>query len=206
MVDTLSAEDDPKAKQDPRERDARQIVKRIIELTSAAEEEISSEETNSGKEISTGEIASGKEIGRSGRGPAPAAQFEYRDIALLFRAMTNVRVYEAEFRRAGIPFQTVLGKGFYEREEITDLIQLCRFLDNRTDELALAAVLRSPLCGISDNTLLALRLGPRVGETPTGSAPQPRRHARPLLRALRIQSEIDFIEDDEREALKKGYE
>jgi ATP-dependent helicase/nuclease subunit A len=83
---------------------------------------------------------------------------------------------------------------------------LCRFLDNRTDELALAAVLRSPLCGISDNTLLALRLGPRVGETPHGSAPQPRRHPRPLFRALRTQSEIDFIDDDEREALNKAYE
>ncbi|HKO44104.1 MAG TPA: UvrD-helicase domain-containing protein [Pyrinomonadaceae bacterium] len=185
MVDTLSAEDDPKAKQDPRERDARQIVKRIIELTSQA---------------------SGEQIRRSGRGPAGSAAFEYRDIALLFRAMTNVPVYEAEFRRAGIPFQTVLGKGFYEREEITDLIQLCRFLDNRTDELALAAVLRSPLCGISDNTLLALRLGPRVGETLPDSAPQPRRHARPLFRALRTQDEIDFIDDDERNALKKAYE
>ena len=59
--------------------------------------------------------------------------------------MTNVGVYESAFRRANIPYQTVLGRGFYEREEITDLIQLLRFLDNKTDELALAAVLRSPL-------------------------------------------------------------
>src|SRR5688500_5639711 len=108
MVDTLSAEDDPKSKQDPRERDARQIVKRIIELTSHS---------------------SGDEIRRLGRGPAPAAYFEYRDIALLFRAMTNVPVYEAEFRRAGIPFQTVLGKGFYERDEVTDLIHYYLFND-----------------------------------------------------------------------------
>ena len=55
--------------------------------------------------------------------------------------MTNVQVYESAFRRANIPYQTVLGRGFYEREEITDLIQLLRFLDNKTDELALAAVL-----------------------------------------------------------------
>ena len=54
------------------------------------------------------------------------------------------------------------GRGFYEREEITDLIQLLRFLDNKTDELALAAVLRSPLCGISDNALLALRCAPSL--------------------------------------------
>src|SRR5688500_20236719 len=102
--------------------------------------------------------------------------------------------------------QRGLGFGSDDLEDITVMIHLCRFLVNRTDELALAAVLRSPLCGISDNTLLALRLGPRVGETPIGMAPQPRRHARPLFRALRTQSEIDFIDDDEREALKKGYE
>jgi ATP-dependent exoDNAse (exonuclease V) beta subunit len=120
--------------------------------------------------------------------------------------MTDVPVYEAELRRAGIPFQTVLGKGFYEREEITDLIQLCRFLDNRTDELALAAVLRSPLCGISDNTLLALRLGPKVGETVPGQPPQARKHARPLFKAVRGQRDIDFINDDERAALDRAAE
>ncbi len=184
MVDTLSREDDPKWQQNDRERDAKQLVKRIIALTSESSQ---------------------KEL-QSGSRSAPAPSFEYRDIALLFRAMTNVPIYEAEFRRAGIPFQTVLGKGFYEREEITDLIQLCRFLDNRTDELALAAVLRSPLCGISDNTLLALRLGPQVGETSPGEAPQPRRHPRPLFRALRRQNEIDFIANDEREALQKAHE
>ena len=59
---------------------------------------------------------------------------KYSDIALLFRAMTQVQIYESVFRRANIPYQTVLGRGFYEREEITDLIQLLRFLDNKTDE------------------------------------------------------------------------
>ena len=176
MVDRLAGEDDPRISQisnlksqsqTARERDARQLVQRIISLTESG-------------------------------------SFEYRDIALLFRAMTDVPVYEGEFRRAGIPFQTVLGKGFYEREEITDLIQLCRFLDNQTDELALAAVLRSPLCGISDNTLLAMRLGPAIGETVIGDAPKPRKHPRPLFQALRRQSEIDFIDDDEREALKSA--
>src|SRR5687767_15881887 len=66
-------------------------------------------------------------------------ELKYGDIALLFRAMTHVQIYESAFRQANIPYQTVLGRGFYEREEITDLIQLLRFLDNKTDELALAA-------------------------------------------------------------------
>jgi ATP-dependent helicase/nuclease subunit A len=114
---------------------------------------------------------------------------KYGDIALLFRAMTQVSIYESIFRRANIPYQTVLGRGFYEREEITDLIQLLRFLDNKTDEIALAAVLRSPLCGLSDNALLALR-----GVSST----------RPLYTALRNHAEIEFISDEEHELLDRA--
>src|SRR6185369_16315452 len=94
-------------------------------------------------------------------------KLKYGDITLLFRAMTQVQIYESVFRRANIPYQTVLGRGFYEREEITDLIQLLRFLDNKTDEIALAAVLRSPLCGLSDNALLGLRCAPTMDEVET---------------------------------------
>src|SRR5207248_10515006 len=101
----------------------------------------------------------------------------YKDIAILLRAFTGVWTYESALRRAGIPYLTVQGKGFYQREEITDLIQLLRFLDNTTDELALAAVLRSPLGGVSDNGLLALRCAPLVGE----SVESDRLHRRNLL-------------------------
>ncbi|MEK6282617.1 MAG: UvrD-helicase domain-containing protein [Acidobacteriota bacterium] len=195
IVDALSGEDDPKAKQTARERDAKQLVQRIISLTTTTLGGTSA----AAKRLGVGERSETDE--QSAMGEA----FQYRNIALLFRAMTDVPVYEAEFRRAGIPFQTVLGKGFYEREEIVDLIQLCRFLDNRTDELALAAVMRSPLVGISDNTLLALRLGPRVSESKPGEIPQPRRHPRPLFHALRKQRDIDFIDEDERQALERAF-
>ncbi len=209
MIDSLSGEADPKSKLTARERDALQLVQRIISLTASANiSPASSDEFTlvSSEAIKSDQVAF-HESGRGARSPSKTDPgFEYRDIALLFRAMTDVPVYEAEFRRAGIPFQTVLGKGFYEREEITDLIQLCRFLDNRTDELALAAVLRSPLCGISDNTLLALRLGPEVDETVPSEPPQPRKRPRPLWQALRKQADIDFIDDDEREALDRTRE
>jgi ATP-dependent helicase/nuclease subunit A len=220
MIDSLSGEDDPKAKQTGRERDAKQVVQRIISLTAGSAGTgtpttgtagVPPASSNGFTRVPTEAINSDKvafnEGGRDARGPSKTGpSFAYRDIALLFRAMTDVPVYEAEFRRAGIPFQTVLGKGFYEREEITDLIQLCRFLDNRTDELALAAVLRSPLCGISDNTLLALRLGPRIEETAPGESPQSRRRPRPLFQALRKQRDIDFIDEQEREALDRSRE
>ena len=131
---------------------------------------------------------------------------QYSDIALLFRAMTNVQTYESAFRRANIPYQTVLGRGFYEREEITDLIQLLRFLDNKTDELALAAVLRSPLCGVSDNALLALRCAPLLTET---EAADPLRHftqTRQLYYALSRHNEIAFIAEEEHTLLDRAFQ
>ena len=133
-------------------------------------------------------------------GPDSAPQLiQYRDIAILLRAFTGVWTYESALRRAGIPYLTVQGKGFYQREEITDLIQLLRFLDNTTDELALAAILRSPLGGISDNTLFALRCAPWIEEEDEPT----RLHRRNLLRALRRHGQIKFIEADEQLVLDR---
>jgi len=136
-----------------------------------------------------------RDLVNSANDRAPA----YKHIAILLRAFTGVWTYESALRRAGIPYLTVQGKGFYQREEITDLIQLLRFLDNTTDELALAAILRSPLGGISDNTLLALRCAPWVTEE--GEAT--RLHRRNLLRALRRHREIKFIDADEHVGLDR---
>ena len=177
-TEASGAEDDPKAEQTSRELDAEQLAHRIISLTALPSNPKTSEQEVTG--------------------------IKYSDIALLFRAMTHVQTYEAAFRRANIPYQTVLGRGFYEREEITDLIQLLRFLDNKTDELALAAVLRSPLCGISDNALLALRCAPWLTEVDSGD---PLRHftqTRRLFHALRRHREIAFINDEEHELLDRA--
>ena len=135
---------------------------------------------------------------------ASSPQLKYSDIALLFRAMTQVQIYESVFRRASIPYQTVLGRGFYEREEITDLIQLLRFLDNKTDEIALAAVLRSPLCGISDNALLALRCAPWLAELETADPVRGFSATRALYTALRRHEEIAFIGAEEHELLDRA--
>lgn len=128
----------------------------------------------------------------------------FSDIALLFRAMTNIQTYESAFRRANIPYQTVLGRGFYERPEITDLIQLLRFLDNKTDELALAAVLRSPLCGLSDNALLALRCGPTPAEVESGNSLKHFNNPRRLFTAVRFHREIAFIGEEEHALLDRA--
>ena len=136
---------------------------------------------------------------KESRTEARAPRCDYKDIAILLRAFTGVWTYESALRRAGIPYLTVQGKGFYQREEITDLIQLLRFLDNTTDELALAAILRSPLGGISDNALLALRCAPWID----GDKSSTKLHRRNLLRAVRRHREIEFIDEDDQAALDR---
>ncbi len=86
----------------------------------------------------------------------------YRDLALLLGALTDVKTYERALRQAGVPCYVVAGHGFYGRLEIADILALLEFLDNRADDIALAGILRSPLFGLSDETLLRLRLSAAV--------------------------------------------
>lgn len=77
----------------------------------------------------------------------------YGDIAILFRRFSNLKLFERELRRAGIPHYVVKGRGFYRCQEVRDILNFLTFLEYGGDLTALAGVLRSPLCGISDETL-----------------------------------------------------
>lgn len=87
--------------------------------------------------------------------PAPRAA-RLGDVALLFRALTNVEVYEEALRRAGLDYYLVGGGAFYAQQEIRDLLHLLRAVDNPADEVALVGVLRSTMFGLFDETLYAL--------------------------------------------------
>lgn len=90
--------------------------------------------------------------------------FEYRDAAVLFRATTDLPLYESEFKSAGVPYLTSSGRGYYDRPEVQDLISLLHALLNPFDDLNLAAALRSPLFSLSDETLYRLRRFDKNGD------------------------------------------
>lgn len=75
----------------------------------------------------------------------------------LFRASSGFDEYERAFAAAGIPFVTVAGRGFYERPEIRDLLNLLRAFADPSDDAAMAGLLRSPAFGLSDAALYQLR-------------------------------------------------
>jgi ATP-dependent exoDNAse (exonuclease V) beta subunit len=82
---------------------------------------------------------------------------EWDDVALLFRASSGFQYYEDAFERAGIPFVTVAGRGFYDRPEIRDVLNMLRAIADPLDDLAMAGLLRSPAFGLSDEALYLLR-------------------------------------------------
>jgi ATP-dependent helicase/nuclease subunit A len=129
----------------------------------------------------------------------------YGDVALLLRTRSHVKDYERALRRAGVPFYVVAGKGFYDRPETRDVLEVLRFLDNSTDELSLAAALRSPLFGISDETLLALRADRLAVSQATGRRPRSIDQL-PLWKAVVNGRSSVLVAGDQREALSAAVE
>ena len=91
-------------------------------------------------------------IGDPARAPA------WRDFAVLVRTHNLVREFYRHLREAAIPCQVAGGAGFFEAREVRDFMCLLQVLSNPRDEIRLAAVLCSPLVGVSDETLLRLKL------------------------------------------------
>jgi ATP-dependent helicase/nuclease subunit A len=83
------------------------------------------------------------------------------DIAVLFRAMSDAAIYEDIFRRRGVDYYLVGGRAFFAQQEVYDLVNLCTFLNDPADSIALVGVLRSPFFSLSDDTIVAMT---RVGE------------------------------------------
>lgn len=78
------------------------------------------------------------------------------DIALLFRALSDVEYYEAALRRYDLPYYLVGGHAFYSQQEVFDLVNLLRAIVAPADEVSLAGVLRSPFFSLRDETLFWL--------------------------------------------------
>ena len=89
------------------------------------------------------------------------------DIALLAPTGSDLWRYEEALEGRGIPVATQAGKGLYRRQEIQDLIAVTRVLSDRRDTLALGALLRGPLVGLTEEELLDIVWSlPRTEDAP----------------------------------------
>lgn len=82
--------------------------------------------------------------------------FQYKDVAILMRSRTSLKAIESALERSNIPFCVLGGLGFWERQEIIDILSLYRIVFQPDDTLTVFSVLRSPIFGFSDDMLLRL--------------------------------------------------
>ena len=81
------------------------------------------------------------------------------DIALLAPVSTDLWRYERALEEAGLPFASQAGKNLFRRQEAQDFVALVRTLADPRDTLALGALLRGPLVGITEQDLLNITQG-----------------------------------------------
>ncbi len=82
------------------------------------------------------------------------------DIAILFRSRASHREFEEALEARGVPAYVYKGLGFFDADEIKDLVALLRYLADPSSDLRAAAFLRSRFVRISDEGLC--RLAPRL--------------------------------------------
>jgi len=79
-----------------------------------------------------------------------------KDVAILFRKLTDIHDYLEPLRRQGIHYVVEGERHFYAAKEIIDAVNLLRAVENPYDRLALVGVLRSPLGGLTDKQIYEL--------------------------------------------------
>ncbi len=86
-----------------------------------------------------------------------AAGRPYADIAVLAHSVKQLpRDFEEELRRHGIPYVTSGGSGFFDREEVKDVLALLRVTADPMDDGALVRVVQGPLVRAGDAPMYAL--------------------------------------------------
>jgi ATP-dependent helicase/nuclease subunit A len=105
------------------------------------------------------------------------------DIGVLFRTRESHSLFEAALARRGVPYYVYKGLGFFDADEVKDVLALVAYLADPGSNLRAAAFLRSRIVQLSDEALK--RLAPGLAGALTGDAP----------------AAIDALQDDDRERL-----
>jgi ATP-dependent helicase/nuclease subunit A len=105
------------------------------------------------------------------------------DIGILFRTRESHSLFEAALARRGVPYYVYKGLGFFDADEVKDVLALVAYLADPGSNLRAAAFFRSRIVRLSDQALKLL--APGLASALTGDVPPA----------------IDALEADDRERL-----
>ena len=124
----------------------------------------------------------------------------YRDIAILYRTRTGIDRYLGMLARYGIPVFSQAQGGLSDQQEIADVVNALRLIENPANDLAAFGFLRSPFVGLRDEVAAHIAL---------------KRNRRPLLRVARAFADSEDwwtppegsdLPEIERSALQSGVQ
>jgi DNA helicase II / ATP-dependent DNA helicase PcrA len=118
-----------------------------------------------------------------------AADWQYREMAVLYRTNSQSRALEEAFRRAGVPYRLVGAISFYERREVKDLLAYLRLVSNPADDEAFLRAVGVPRRGLGETSLATL------GRAAT-------QWNKPLLETARIADRVPELRPNVREAFR----
>ncbi len=121
---------------DRRDEEGEQVARRILEM-----------------------VRDGERIVDPDSGEVRACSF--RDIAILYRTRTGLDRYQRMLARYGIPVFNQAQGGLSDQQEIADVINALKLIENPANDLAAFAFMRSPFVGLRDEVAahIALKRG-----------------------------------------------
>lgn len=83
----------------------------------------------------------------------------FSDIVVLSRSINSkTKVFESAFSNAGIPCYIDGGNDLYETNEVGQIIEILKLIDNEKSDISLACALRSPMFMFNETELLKIKL------------------------------------------------
>lgn len=119
--------------------------------------------------------------------------YEIGGMAVLVRKAGQADIYRDALRRIGIESYLAVGRSYFEKLELGDVINMLRLIINPFDDLALIGALRSCMAAVSDDALYWLRQAAR------DSAEKPL----PLFSAIARAADIAGLRDEDRARLNR---
>jgi DNA helicase-2/ATP-dependent DNA helicase PcrA len=119
-----------------------------------------------------------------------AGDWQYGEMAVLYRTNSQSRALEEAFRRAGVKYRLVGAISFYERREVKDLLAYLRLLANPADDEAFLRAIAVPRRGLGETSLATL------GRTAT-------QWSKPLLETARIADRVPELRPNARQAFRE---
>jgi DNA helicase-2/ATP-dependent DNA helicase PcrA len=118
-----------------------------------------------------------------------AGDWQFREMAILYRTNSQSRALEEAFRRAGVPYRLVGAISFYERREVKDLLAYLRLVSNPADDEAFLRAVSVPRRGLGEASLALL------GQTAS-------QWKKPLLETARIADRVPELRPNVRQAFR----